>query len=129
MIILGGIILFYKGYLLLKEANIIHPDIEIISLVMATAFIIGLLKNKFIMSKFNRHNIKRINELKDPKIHQFFDSRFFFFLALMILAGISLSNLASGNYTMLLIIGGFDLALSTALLKSSTIFFMNESLN
>ena len=111
MIILGGIILFYKGYLLLKEANIIHPDIEIISLVMATAFIIGLLKNKFIMSKFNRHNIKRINELKDPKIHQF------------------LSNLASGNYTMLLIIGGFDLALSTALLKSSTIFFMNKSLN
>ena len=113
---------------MLEEANYIHKDIEMISLVMGSAFIIGLLKNKFIMSKFNEQNIKRINELTDPKIYQFFESRFFIFLVLMIAAGISLSNYASGDYTMLLVVGGLDLALSTALLKSSTIFFIDKSI-
>ena len=121
--ITGGVILFIKGYLLLRKANLISPNIEIISLVMASAFIIGLLKNKLIMSKFNRKNIDRINNLSDPQIHHIFETRFFFYLGLMILTGILLSSLAAGNYNVLLFVGGIDLALSTALLKSSTIFF------
>jgi len=103
------------------------PDIEVISLVMATAFLLGLLKNKFIMTRFNSRNIDRIEGLKDPKIYEFFEVRFFFYLLVMIITGIVLSNFASGNYNLLLIVGGIDLALSTALLKSSTIFLVRKT--
>jgi hypothetical protein len=122
-IIAGGIILFIKGYLMLKDAISIKPDIEIISLVMASAFIVGLLKNKFIMTKFNLHNIDRINNMENPKLYDFFELKFFFYLGLMIIAGIVLSGIAEGDYNLLLIVGGIDLALSTALLKSSILFF------
>jgi hypothetical protein len=122
-LISGGLILFIKGYFLLKEANQLNYDVEAISLVMASAFVIGLLKNKYLMLKFNIKNIERIENLKNPKIHQFFELKFFLYLVLMIISGALLSTLASGNYNALLIVGGIDLSLSTALLKSSTFFF------
>jgi len=120
--IIGGIILFLKGYSLLKEAQSINSNMEIISAVMVTAFIIGLIKNKYIFTKFNKKNLIRINKLEKPKIYQFFELRFLIFLSLMILMGIMLSKLASGNYTVLLAVGALDLALATALLKSSIVF-------
>lgn len=108
---------------MLKEANVMKPNIEIISVVMATAFIVGLLKNKYIMTKFNLNNISRINSIENPKVYDFFELKFFFYLGLMIIAGIVMSGIARGNYNLLLIVGGIDLALSTALLKSSILFF------
>ena len=122
LLIFGGIVLFIKGYLLLKEANRLFPNIEMISLIMTAAFIFGLLKSRFLISKFNRRNIKRIDKLENPKIYQFYEPRFFLFLALMIIIGQTSSILASGNYNALLIVGGINLTLSTALLKSSVVF-------
>ena len=122
LLIFGGIVLFIKGYLLLKEANRLFPNIEMISLIMTAAFIFGLLKSRFLISKFNRRNIKRIDKLKNPKIYQFYEPKFFIFLALMIIIGQTSSILASGNYNALLIVGGINLTLSTALLKSSVVF-------
>ena len=121
--ILGGLILFVKGYLLLKEANSISFNMENISMVLVVAFILGQIKSKFIMEKFCKKNLTRIGELREPKIYQFFEFHFFLFLALMISTGLLLSGFASGNYNYLLIIGALDLTLSTALLKSSTQFF------
>ena len=120
--ILGGIFLFLKGYSLLKEANTINSNMEIISAVMVTAFIVGLIKNRFIFSKFNLKNLNRIDNLEEPKIYQFFETRFFFLLCLMIVLGIILSRMAAGNYIALLAVGTLDLALATALIKSSTLF-------
>ena len=121
--ILGGLILFVKGYLLLKEANSISFNMENISMVLVVAFILGQIKSKFIMEKFCKKNLIRITELREPKIYQFFEFHFFLFLALMIFTGLLLSGFASGNYNYLLMIGALDLTLSTALLKSSTQFF------
>ena len=122
VLVFGGIALFIKGYLLLKEANQLSPNMEIISVIMAGAFIVGLLKSRYLISKFNRKNIERIDKLKNPKIYQFYEPRFFIFLALMIIIGQTSSFLASGNYNALLIMGGINLTLSTALLKSSVVF-------
>ena len=121
--ILGGLILFVKGYLLLKEANSISFNMENISMVLVVAFILGQIKSKFIMEKFCKKNLIRITELREPKIYQFFEFHFFLFLALMISTGLLLSGFAAGNYNYLLMIGALDLTLSTALLKSSTQFF------
>ncbi|MDX1699166.1 MAG: hypothetical protein R3250_01050, partial [Melioribacteraceae bacterium] len=122
VLVFGGIALFIKGYLLLKEANQLSPNMEIISVIMAGAFIVGLLKSRYLISKFNRKNIERIDKLENPKIYEFYEPRFFIFLALMIIVGQTSSILASGNYNALLIIGGINLTLSTALLKSSVVF-------
>ena len=89
--ITGGIILFYKGYMMLKQANTILFNIELISAVMVTAFIIGLLKNKYLMTPFTVKNLERIQRLDQPKIIQIFEPIFFFYLALMIITGISIT--------------------------------------
>ena len=124
---MGGVILFVKGYSLLKEANKQSENISLIILVLILTLFTGLLKNKYIMSKFCRKNLKRINTLNSPKIYQFFTPGFLFALALMILTGISLSKLALGNYNFMLAIGGLDLSLSVALLSSSIIFIKEKA--
>lgn len=97
-----------------------------ISMALVVAFIIGQIKSKFIMERFCRKNLARINELKDPKVYQFFELGFFLFLTLMIFTGMFLSSLAAGDYNYLLMVGTLDLTLSTALLKSSTTFFKKD---
>lgn len=112
-----------KGYSLLKTANLIHFNMENISIVLVVSFIIGQVKSKYIFEKFCINNLNRINQLIEPKIYQFFELRFFFLLALMILAGLTLANLAEENYIYLLSLACLDIALSTALIKSSLTFF------
>ena len=124
--IIGGVVLFLKGYSLLKETLKLNENIVIMIAVLIIAFIAGVIKNKYLMSKFCKKNINRINDIKSPKIYQFFTPGFFFALAVMILTGITLSRLASGNYSFMLAVGGLDLALATALLFSSTIFFREK---
>ena len=121
--IIGGIVLFLKGYYLLKQAQSISENIFAIVVILTISFIAGLIKNKFIMSKFCKKNLSRIYNIDKPKIYQFFEFKFFFFLTLMIFTGALLSRIASGNYYGLLAVGGLDLALSTALLTSSVLFF------
>lgn len=111
---------------MLKEANKLTENFGIIIIVLILAFVLGLIKNKYIMSKFCLNNLKRISEINSPKVHQFFSPGFFFALTLMILAGISFSKFAFGNYSFMLAIGGLDLALSTALLTSSVIFYREK---
>jgi hypothetical protein len=123
---MGGIVLFIKGYSLLKEANKLTENFAIIIIVLILAFIVGLIKNKYIMSIFCIKNLRRISKINSPKVYQFFSSGFFFALAIMILAGITLSRLASGNYGFMLAVGGLDLALATALITSSAIFFREK---
>ena len=110
----------------MKEANKFSENIGLIILVLITTLFAGLLKNKFIMAKFCRKNLKRISEIKSPKIYQFFTPSFLFALVLMILTGIALSRLAVGSYSLLIAIGGLDLSLSVALLTSSTIFIKEK---
>lgn len=121
--LIGGAVLMLKGYSLLKNANLIHFNMENISIVLVISFILGQVKSKYIFEKFCIKNLIRIQQINEPKIYQFFELRFFFLLALMILAGLTLSILAEDNYIFLLSLAGLDIALSTALIKSSLTFF------
>ena len=124
--VIGGIILFLKAVSLLSDAHTISQELTVIISVIITAFAAGLLKSRFIMSKFCRKNLARIYKIQNPKIHQFFETKFFFWLILMILTGITLSRYAIGNYNCLLAVGGLDFSLSIALLKSSLLFLKKE---
>jgi hypothetical protein len=121
--IFGGLVLLLKGILLINAAQFIYPSIIVISAVIIAALLIGLIKGKLLMGKFCKKNIKRINNIVEPKIHQFFEPRFILHLSLMILTGFTLSKLAEGNYSFLLAVGCLDFALSTALLTSTSVFF------
>jgi cation transport ATPase len=125
--IVGGIVLFLKSYSLLLKALEIDMNYTFIVVAIFAAFFFGLVKNKYLMSPFCVKNLKRIESIQKPKLHQFFEAKFSFFLTLMVITGAFLSRVAEGNYSMLLVVGTFDLALSTALLTSSVIFFRKEN--
>ncbi len=122
----GGLQLLVKGISLIDKALIIDPSLTMIFVIVVFGIIIGLIKNKFIMSKFCVKNIKRINNIDKPKFYQFFEPRFFYFLTAMIFLGFTLSKLAEGSYSFLLAVACLDFALSTALLTSSLIFFRRK---
>ena len=121
--ILGGVVLFVKSYSMLNLAQKLNPNYLYIILSLIIAFVIGMLKNRFIMSKFCKKNIDRIMNLKKPKVYQVYETYFVFMLILMILVGAFLSRVVIGNFIASLAVGIFDLSLSTALLTSSTNFF------
>ena len=121
--ILGGVVLFVKSYSILILAQKLNPNYLYIIMSLIVAFVIGMLKNRFIMSKFCKRNINRIMNLKNPKVYQVYETQFVFFLVLMILVGAILSRVVIGNFIASLAVGTFDLSLSTALLTSSTQFF------
>lgn len=113
---------------MVQEALAIDPNMTIIYAIVVVGIIVGLIKNKFIMSKFCVKNIKRINNLESPQIHQFYELKFLFFLSLIILTGFTLSRLAEGNYIFLFAISTLDIALSAAILTSSRIYFKNQTI-
>lgn len=120
--IIGGIVLLLKAISLFTDAHSIIPELTIIIIVVLAALFAGLLKSKFIMAKFCKNNLIRIYNIKNPKIYQFFENKFFFWLMVMIITGITLSRLALGNYSCLLAVGGLDFSLSVALFTSSLVF-------
>ena len=85
--ILGGVVLFVKSYSMLNLAQKLNPNYLYIILSLIIAFVIGMLKNRFIMSKFCKKNIDRIMNLKKPKVYQVYETYFVFMLILMILVG------------------------------------------
>lgn len=120
--LIGGFVLLLKAISILTDAHSIIPKLTVIIVVVILALIAGLLKSRFIMTKFCKNNLIRIYNIKNPKIHQFFENKFFFWLMIMIITGITISRLALGNYNCMLAVGGLDFSLSVALLTSSVVF-------
>jgi hypothetical protein len=89
--------------------------------------VVGLLEARRVFIKSCIKNLVRIAALKQPKLWQFFRPGFFLALAVMIATGATLSRLASGNYLFLLGVAALDMALSTALLVSSIVFWRQKA--
>ena len=119
----GGIVLSIKGYSLLVEAEALQPDRHWPWTAAATALLVGGIKAKFLFSKSCRKNLARIDALNQPKIWQFFRPVFFLFLSLMILSGAALTNVAHGNYPLLIGIATLDITIAIALLGSSYVYW------
>ena len=123
----GSIILLLKGGSLLVEADTLKPDLFWPWLAIVIALLLGGLKAKFIFSKTCQKNLARIAALERPKIWQFFRPGFFVFLLLMIMTGATLSRLAHDNYPFLIGVAILDLAIASALLGSSYVFWKRKA--
>ena len=119
----GGVVLLLKGSSLLMEAGAIRPEGSWPVFAIVIGIVAGSLKGFTLFRKSCHKNLNRIDDLERPMIWQFFRPQFFFFLALMIFAGASLSRMAHGNYGFLIGVAIVDLSIATALLTSSYVFW------
>jgi hypothetical protein len=125
----GGIMLVRKAVILLAEAEALRPDGNWPLFAVIAGVAVGLVKARFLFNKACRKNLARIDGLERPMLWGFFRPRFFFFLALMILAGVTLSKTSHGNYPLLIGVAALDLAIATALLASSAVFWRERFLS
>jgi len=121
--LVGATVLLLKGVSLLAEAAALRPGLPWPGVAAGTALLLGGLKAKFIFSRSCEQNLARIAALDPPRIWQFFKPGFFVALAIMILAGATLSRLAHNHYFFLLGVAVLDLGIATALLGSSHVFW------
>jgi hypothetical protein len=119
----GGVVLLVKSWALLTEAFALRPDSAGLWVPLTAGVVFGGLKARYFFSRVCEKNLLRIESLKRPKLWQFFRGRFFFFLMIMIVLGISLSRWAHHRYVFLLFVGGLDLSIGVALMGSSTMFW------
>ena len=125
----GGIMLVRKAVVLLVEAEKLRPEANWPIFAAAIGVLAGLVKARFLFNKFCRKNLARIDALNRPMIWGFFRPRFFFFLALMIMAGATSSKMAHGNYPLSIGVAALDVAIGTALLASSVVFWKERFLS
>ncbi len=123
----GGAVLLLKGRSLLLEANELEPGQIWPWLAAAAGIVVGMLEARRVFIKSCTKNLARIAALEQAKLWQFFRPGFFVALAVMIATGATLSRLASGNYPFLLGVAALDMALSTALLLSSIVFWRQKA--
>ena len=127
--IAGAVILLLKCGSLFYEAKLIQPENNFVLLGSIIGFLIGGLKARFLMINFCKKNLRRISNLKTPKIHQFFTPGFFAALIIMISAGSIMSNFAHGDFVWLVAVAVLDLSIGTGLLASSHVFIKQEKVN
>ncbi len=123
----GGIVLLLKGGSLLVEAYSLKSEQDWLWIAAVTGPFIGGIKARFLFSKSCQNNLARIGALDQPRIWQFFSPWFFAILAVMILAGSTLSRLAHNNYVFLISVGILDLSIAVALLGSSYVFWKQKA--
>lgn len=119
----GFIALAFKSYTLFAEAYGLNADFFLLGLMICLALLLGVLKTKYIFIRSCKKNLKRIGNLEEPKIWQFYRIRFFIFLVSMITLGAYLSHAAHGHYWFVISVGVIDMALALALLLSSYLFW------
>lgn len=120
---IGGIMLLVKAASLLAEAGSLRPEQDWQWIFVVVGLLLGSLKARFLFGKFWHKNSARIDALEQPQLWQFFRPGFFLMLAIMILAGATMSRLAEGHYRSLIGVATLDLSLAIALLGSGLIFW------
>ncbi len=121
----GGLILLFKGSMVLLDAEALDPNRGWPIYALFTGCILGLIKAKYIFCKSGEKNLARINKLGNPKLWQFYTPGFFLLLFIMISAGVVLMSLAQDSYSGMISVGGLNIAIATALLVSSIVFWKN----
>ena len=125
---IGFIALSIKSYKLFSEAYNINNNLTYLFSFLFIAFLLSLLKTKYIFNHSCQKNLQRIEELKEPKIWQFYRVGFFIFLVGVISLGAFLSRMASGDYYFLVSVAVVDMALALALFFSGFEFFRSSAI-
>jgi hypothetical protein len=120
---IGSLILVLKGSQLLLEADALRTGLVWTWLAVAAGVVLGALKARYIFNRSCRRNLRRIDSLEMPRIWQFYSPGFFLALTAMIAAGATLSRLAHGSYPFLIGVAVLDIAIASALLISSHVYW------
>ena len=123
---IGGFMLFRSGYKLLKTATSMRTGEIWPWVFLLLGIILGIVQAATIFTRACRKNIKRISQLSDPKIWQFFRPMFFLALAVMITTGVLLDHFSEGSYFFMLGVAALDFALTISLLGSSYVFWTEK---
>ena len=94
---------------------------------IAIAVIIGVAKGKFVLSKTARRNKSRIDGIEGPlKVHHVYAKSFYFFIAGMILLGVSLRHFNEylGGYV---VVAAIYCGIGLALMVSSLTYWKKET--
>ena len=124
----GGVILALKAREFFAAAEILRPGLTWSWIAVGAAILTGALKAHFIFGRFCRKNLDRIAALHEPRPWQAFRTRFYLFLAAMVLLAAVLSRLAVGSYPALLGVVMLDVSLAVALLGSARFFWTHPRL-
>lgn len=119
----GAVILALKARELFAAANTLRPGSTWSWVAVIAAILIGGLKAHFIFGSFCRRNLDRIAALDTPRPWQAFRTRFYLFLATMVLFAAVLSRLALGSYPALIGVVMLDVSLAVALFGSARFFW------
>jgi len=119
----GAIILALKAREFFTAAEMLRPGSTWSWLAVTAAILIGALKAHFIFGRFCRKNLDRIAALHEPRPWQAFRTRFYLFLATMVLLAAVLSRLALGSYPAMLGVVMLDVSLAVALFGSARFFW------
>jgi hypothetical protein len=120
----GGFVLLFKGVSLAMAAHSLDPGYFFPTVVVMSGSVIGAVKARYLFSRSCRKNLVRIAALAHPRWWQFFRPGFFIFLALMMIAGATLSRLSQGSYPFLLAVALLDVSVAVGLIGSSTVFWV-----
>jgi len=119
----GSFILLFKGGSLLVVAEALKPEEGLHWQIAILGLILGSLKARFIFNRNCQNNLDRISRLAQPRIWQFFSSRFLVALMVMILVGSTLSSMAHNSFPILIGVALLDISIGIALLGSSYVFW------
>ncbi len=120
---IGGLVLLRSGIELLQHARSLNPAGGWTWLSIGLGGLLGIFQALTLFSRSCRRNIKRIRQLEDPYLWQFFRPGFFLALAGMISVGVLLDQISRGRYFFTLFVAGIDFALTISLLGSSIVFW------
>ncbi|MCJ7734584.1 MAG: hypothetical protein MUP11_08545, partial [Anaerolineales bacterium] len=95
--IIGGIMLFRSGLELIMQARELRSS-SWPWIFIAIGIVLGILQALLIFTRSCRKNIRRIDQLEDPRLWQFFRPGFFFALVVMISSGVMLNYFSQGHY-------------------------------
>lgn len=123
---IGAVMLFRGGLDLVAQAREMRPDSAWHWLCIILGIILGVIQARTLFTRSCQKNIQRISELKDPRLWEFYSPGFFLALAGMISAGILLDILSQGDYFIMLLVAGLDIALTISLLGSSYVYWTGK---
>jgi uncharacterized membrane protein len=122
-----GTFLIYRGALLYQmAAQEQNSSPQAITVSLALALLLGLIKGRFILSKIARRNRNRISQLEAPlKAHHVFSGSFYGLIAGMILLGylIRVFNTYLGGYV---VVAAVYCGVGMALLAASLVYWKAE---
>lgn len=124
---LGGVILLVKGGTLLAGSASLFPGSLWPWAGAVAGLTLGAVRGKLLFSRSCKNNLSRISGLRHPRIWQFFSPGFFLLLFLMIVVGAVFSRLAHSSFPALIGVAVLDLAVGTALLASSRVFWQQKA--